>query len=84
MEGKLLVISGLSAAGKGTIVKSLIDKYKDYVSLTVTGINVGDVLKQSSEVNVKVMVNYDNLYTDEEDNHIINLNDLRIRFEYKE
>ena len=37
MEGKLLVISGLSAAGKGTIVKSLIDKYKDYaLSISAT------------------------------------------------
>ena len=31
MEGKLLVISGLSAAGKGTISRMLIDKYDEYV-----------------------------------------------------
>ena len=31
MEGKLLVISGLSAAGKGTIAKELVNRYEDYV-----------------------------------------------------
>lgn len=31
MKGKLLVISGLSAAGKGTIAKELINRNKDYV-----------------------------------------------------
>lgn len=31
MEGKLLVISGLSAAGKGTIAKELVNRYDDFV-----------------------------------------------------
>ena len=31
MEGKLLVISGLSAAGKGTIAKELVDRFDNYV-----------------------------------------------------
>ena len=31
MLGKLLVISGLSAAGKGTIAKELIDRHDDFV-----------------------------------------------------
>ncbi len=31
MSGKLLVISGLSAAGKGTIAKELISRYDDFV-----------------------------------------------------
>lgn len=31
MSGKLLVISGLSAAGKGTIAKELIGRYADFV-----------------------------------------------------
>ena len=31
MSGKLLVISGLSAAGKGTIAKELISRYNDFV-----------------------------------------------------
>ena len=30
MEGKLLVISGLSAAGKGTIAKELVNRYDDF------------------------------------------------------
>lgn len=37
MEGKLLVISGLSAAGKGTIVKALIERHDDYaLSISAT------------------------------------------------
>lgn len=31
MEGKLLVISGLSAAGKGTIAKELVDRFDNFV-----------------------------------------------------
>ena len=31
MEGKLLVISGLSAAGKGTIAKELVNRHDDFV-----------------------------------------------------
>lgn len=31
MKGKLLVISGLSAAGKGTIAKELVKRFDDYV-----------------------------------------------------
>lgn len=31
MSGKLLIISGLSAAGKGTIAKELIDRHDDFV-----------------------------------------------------
>ncbi|MBO6119136.1 MAG: guanylate kinase [Lachnospiraceae bacterium] len=31
MEGKLLVISGLSAAGKGTIAKELVSRFDNYV-----------------------------------------------------
>lgn len=31
MSGKLLVISGLSAAGKGTIAKELVSRFDDYV-----------------------------------------------------
>lgn len=31
MKGKLLVISGLSAAGKGTIAKELVNRFDDYV-----------------------------------------------------
>lgn len=37
MKGKLLVISGLSAAGKGTIVKALLEKHDDYaLSISAT------------------------------------------------
>lgn len=37
MEGKLLVISGLSAAGKGTIASKLVEKFDNYVlSISVT------------------------------------------------
>lgn len=31
MQGKLLVISGLSAAGKGTVAKALVEKFDNYV-----------------------------------------------------
>ena len=31
MEGKLLVISGLSAAGKGTVAKELVNRFDNYV-----------------------------------------------------
>ena len=31
MKGKLIVISGLSAAGKGTIAKAMIDRFDNYV-----------------------------------------------------
>ena len=29
-QGKLLIISGFSGVGKGTVVNKLIDKYDDY------------------------------------------------------
>ena len=36
-RGKLLVISGFSGVGKGTVVKSLLDTYKNYtVSVSAT------------------------------------------------
>ena len=35
MKGKLLVISGLSAAGKGTIASALVSRFKDY-SLSIS------------------------------------------------
>ena len=31
MNGKLLVISGLSAAGKGTIAKELVNRFDNFV-----------------------------------------------------
>lgn len=59
-------------------------EYKDYVSITISGVNEGEVLKSNSEVNVKVVVVYDNLKVSEDGSHIISLNDIGIRFLYKE
>ena len=36
-QGKLLIISGFSGVGKGTVVNKLIDKYDDYtISISAT------------------------------------------------
>lgn len=49
-HGKLLIISGFSGVGKGTVVKSLLDKYKNYtisVSATTRSPREGEVDGQS-------------------------------------
>ena len=46
MNGKLLVISGLSGAGKGTIAKMLVDKFDNYklsISATTRDKRLGEV-----------------------------------------
>lgn len=47
-QGKLLIISGFSGVGKGTVVNKLIDKYDDYtisISVTTRKPRVGEVDK---------------------------------------
>ena len=47
-QGKLLIISGFSGVGKGTVVNKLIDKYDDYtisISATTRKPRVGEVDK---------------------------------------
>ena len=45
-QGKLLIISGFSGVGKGTVVNKLIDKYDDYtISISATTRRVGEVDK---------------------------------------
>ena len=47
-KGKLLIISGFSGVGKGTVVNKLIDKYDDYtisISATTRKPRVGEVDK---------------------------------------
>ena len=64
-QGKLLIISGFSGVGKGTVVNKLIDKYDDYtisISATTRKPRVGEVDK----------VNYFFVSKEEFENHIKN------------
>lgn len=64
-QGKLLIISGFSGVGKGTVVNKLIDKYDDYtisISATTRKPRVGEVDK----------VNYFFVSKEEFESHIKN------------
>ena len=49
MDGLLIVMSGFSGAGKGTILKRLLSDYDDYafsVSMTTRAMRVGELWKE--------------------------------------
>ena len=59
-KGVLTVVSGFSGAGKGTVMKRLIQKYDDYaLSISVTTRNPREGDGMASNTSLKIKMNED-------------------------